>query len=118
MRELQADRIIPGLSSLDRTVILGTGCAGKSTLAAVIAASLQSTHVELDALFWEPQCCGVEQEGPARSRIAFDRWERQVSEVRANDASLFHSRSAAGMRAAGIRRINNVASRSSESYVQ
>jgi adenylate kinase family enzyme len=37
-----------------RINVVGTSSVGKSTLAASIAALLQVPHVELDALYWEP----------------------------------------------------------------
>jgi len=42
-----------------RIVIVGPACAGKSTLAAEIAARLEMPHVELDALYWRPGWVGV-----------------------------------------------------------
>lgn len=37
-----------------RTVIIGTSCAGKSTLAKKLSQTLDAPHVELDALHWLP----------------------------------------------------------------
>ena len=39
---------------LDRVIIIGPSCSGKSTLGRDLAARLGAAHVELDALFWEP----------------------------------------------------------------
>ena len=39
---------------MPRINIIGMSCAGKTTLARAVAARLGITHVELDALFWEP----------------------------------------------------------------
>lgn len=39
---------------MQRVVVVGTSCSGKTTLAAAIAARLGSPHVELDALHWLP----------------------------------------------------------------
>lgn len=39
---------------LDRVIIIGPSCSGKSTLGMELATRLGSAHIELDALFWEP----------------------------------------------------------------
>lgn len=38
----------------DRVAIVGTSCAGKSTLARELSRRLDTPHVELDELFWGP----------------------------------------------------------------
>lgn len=46
---------MPNLSKLPRkTVVLGNSCAGKTTFSARLAKLLGCKHIELDALFWEP----------------------------------------------------------------
>lgn len=47
---------MPG--AFDRIVVIGSSCAGKSTLAKELSAALNSPYVELDALHWGPnwQC--------------------------------------------------------------
>lgn len=42
-------------ADLRRTVVIGTSCAGKTTLARQIAQLLGQPHIELDELFWGPQ---------------------------------------------------------------
>jgi len=42
-------------SRLARVVIVGTSCAGKTTLARALSAVLGEPHVELDALHWGPR---------------------------------------------------------------
>ncbi len=37
-----------------RIVVIGTSCAGKTTFSKALANALGITHIELDALFWEP----------------------------------------------------------------
>src|SRR5262245_29660934 len=39
---------------LERVAIVGTSCAGKTTLARTLAGSLRTAHIELDALHWGP----------------------------------------------------------------
>lgn len=38
---------------MKRIVVVGTSCAGKSTLARQIAAKLKIKHIELDAIYWQ-----------------------------------------------------------------
>jgi adenylate kinase family enzyme len=45
--------MMPSLD-LTRVVVVGTSCAGKTTLARRLAAILGSEHVELDSLYWGP----------------------------------------------------------------
>lgn len=40
---------------LDRVVVIGTSCAGKTTTAARLARALSAPHIELDALHWGPE---------------------------------------------------------------
>lgn len=40
--------------SLDRTLVVGTSCCGKTTLARRLGGILGSRHIELDALHWGP----------------------------------------------------------------
>jgi len=39
---------------LQRVVVIGTSCCGKTTLASQLAQRLRCPHIELDALHWEP----------------------------------------------------------------
>ena len=60
-----------------RINVVGTSSVGKSTLAASIAALLQVPHVELDALYWEPNWTAAPREvlrKRLRSAIAGDAW--------------------------------------------
>lgn len=54
---------------LNRVVILGTSCSGKSTFAAALAEVQGTTHIELDALHWRPNWTPAPQE-EFRSDIA------------------------------------------------
>jgi hypothetical protein len=40
--------------SLDRVVVVGSSCSGKTTFAKRLAATLGHPHIELDALNWLP----------------------------------------------------------------
>lgn len=39
---------------LQRVVVVGTSCSGKTAFARKLSAVLESHHVELDALYWQP----------------------------------------------------------------
>ncbi len=47
-------RIDPLDPRLDRVVVIGTSCSGKSTLAARLSAALDVPRIELDELHWGP----------------------------------------------------------------
>lgn len=53
----------------ERIIIIGNSCAGKSTLARQISTVLGVEHVELDALYWEPNWKESENE-VFRARVA------------------------------------------------
>jgi adenylate kinase family enzyme len=60
-----------------RINVVGTSSVGKSTVAASIAALLQVPHVELDALYWEPNWTVAPEDvlrERLRSAIARDGW--------------------------------------------
>ena len=40
--------------SLERAVVVGSSCSGKTTFARALAGALDVRHVELDALYWNP----------------------------------------------------------------
>ena len=42
------------MGNLDRIVVIGTSCVGKTTLARALAGALGTTHHELDRLWWLP----------------------------------------------------------------
>ncbi len=44
----------PDLNRLDRVTVVGTSCAGKTTLARALGRTLGVSHTELDALYWGP----------------------------------------------------------------
>ena len=50
---LGRQRMIPALN-LTRVAVVGTSCAGKTTLARRLADILASEHVELDSIYWGP----------------------------------------------------------------
>jgi adenylate kinase family enzyme len=77
--------VAPG--SLDRVVVIGTSCSGKTTFARKLAACHSTSHVELDAIHWMPHW----QERPdeefrsiTRRAAAEERWviEGNYSKVR------------------------------------
>lgn len=62
---------------MDRVVVIGTSCAGKTTLARRLAEALGSAHVELDALHWGPGWSAASTEGfrkAVRERVSVERW--------------------------------------------
>ncbi len=59
-----------------RIVVLGLSGSGKTTLAAALARALNARHVELDALFWEPNW----------TMAADEVFRQRVAEVTAGDA--------------------------------
>jgi adenylate kinase family enzyme len=54
---------------MQRVIVVGTSCAGKTTLAGRIAGRLQCPHVELDALHWGPNWQGAPRD-VVRERVA------------------------------------------------
>ncbi|MEZ4504156.1 MAG: adenylate kinase [Dehalococcoidia bacterium] len=50
------------MTSPRRIAFIGNTSAGKSTLAAELARRLDVPHIELDALYWEPNWVGAERE--------------------------------------------------------
>jgi adenylate kinase family enzyme len=74
-------------SVLDRVVVVGTSCSGKTTLGRDLAAVLSCPHIELDAIHWLPdwQSRPLEEFREVTERsIAGDRWviEGNYSQVR------------------------------------
>lgn len=62
---------------MERVVIIGSSCSGKTTMAKQVATALQSPHIELDDLHWLPEW----QERPdselrdlVSSAVAAERW--------------------------------------------
>jgi adenylate kinase family enzyme len=56
------------LNRLSRVAIVGTSCAGKTTLARSLSRVLGTPHTELDALYWGPNWTPVPRE-EFRSRV-------------------------------------------------
>ncbi|MFH1501661.1 MAG: adenylate kinase [Candidatus Eisenbacteria bacterium] len=72
---------------MERVMVVGTSCSGKSTLARRLSDALGSPHVELDALHWGPnwsQCPPDEFREAVRTRVDGERWvvDGNYSEVR------------------------------------
>jgi adenylate kinase family enzyme len=54
---------------MDRVVVVGTSCSGKTTTARALAQALGSPHVELDSLYWQPGWTET-PEGEFRLKVA------------------------------------------------
>jgi adenylate kinase family enzyme len=72
---------------MERIMVVGTSCSGKTTLAGRLAEALDVPHVELDELHWGPdwsQCPLDEFREAVRKRVDGDRWviDGNYSEVR------------------------------------
>ncbi len=62
---------------MERVIVVGTSCSGKTTLARRIAEVLDLPHVELDAVFWGPdwsECPTEEFREAVRERVESDGW--------------------------------------------
>ena len=60
-----------------RFVVIGSSCSGKSTFSKALAASIDSKHIELDSLFWEPNWTEAEPDvfkGRVQSAISGETW--------------------------------------------
>ncbi len=76
---------------MERVIVVGTSCAGKTTLARRIAEALDLPHVELDTVFWGPDWseCPTEQFREAvRKHAESDRWVVDGNHSRARDILL------------------------------
>src|SRR5699024_1821495 len=51
-----------GLDIMKKIILIGSGGAGKSTLARQLGAALQIEVIHLDALFWKPNWTPVQRE--------------------------------------------------------
>jgi len=62
---------------LRRVVVVGTSCSGKTTLSRALAGKLGLHHIELDAIFWQPNW-GEKPRDELRAEVealtAADRW--------------------------------------------
>ena len=76
----ELDSTVQNNSLGQRILVVGNSCAGKSTLGAHLAASLNVPFVELDALNWEPNWVGLNDTNPdelmrrMQTATAGDRW--------------------------------------------
>lgn len=62
---------------MQRVMVVGTSCSGKTTLARELADALCVPHVELDAIHWGPdwsECPTDEFREVVRERVRGDRW--------------------------------------------
>lgn len=60
-----------------RVSVVGTSCSGKTTFARALSAALKTPHVELDALFWQPEWVSrpvAEFRGLVDAAISQDAW--------------------------------------------
>lgn len=76
------------LEHLDRVVVVGTSCSGKTTLARRLARILGGMHIELDALHWGPNWVEREtEEFRARTleAVRHDRWATDGNYHRVRD---------------------------------
>lgn len=64
----EADRVARAALG-SRVVVLGLSGSGKTTMAAALARALDAPHIELDALFWEPNWTQASRE-VFRQRLA------------------------------------------------
>lgn len=76
------------MNHLQRIAIVGSSCAGKTTLALQLASRLDAPHTELDALYWGPGWTSLEKpefRRRVRAVAAGPRWviDGNYSEVRA-----------------------------------
>jgi adenylate kinase family enzyme len=58
----------PSKKKPKRVVVIGNSCVGKTTFSSRLAAMIGATHIELDALFWEPNWKEADNE-VFRSRV-------------------------------------------------
>jgi adenylate kinase family enzyme len=62
---------------MERVVVIGTSCSGKTTLARRIAKAAVARHVELDALFWGPDWAEASPDSfraAVKEQTSHDRW--------------------------------------------
>jgi len=76
---------------MERIMVVGTSCAGKTTLARRIAETLDMPHIELDALYWGPEwseCPTDEFRERVRRHVGGDRWIVDGNYAKARDIVL------------------------------
>ncbi len=79
------------LGDLKRIMVVGTSCAGKTTLARRLARILDMPHVELDALYWGPnwsECPTDDFRERVREHVGTDRWVIDGNYAKARDIVL------------------------------
>lgn len=76
------------MESLGRIAVVGTSCAGKSTLARALGRALDLPHTELDTLHWGPGWTGCSPEvlrGRVGEAVARERWVIDGNYARVRD---------------------------------
>ena len=76
---------------MERVIVIGTSCAGKTTLARRIAEALDVPHIELDTVFWGPdwsECPTEEFREAVRKYAESDRWVVDGNHSKARDILL------------------------------
>ncbi len=76
---------------MERVMVIGTSCSGKTALARRIAEALDSPHVELDVVFWGPdwtECPTEEFRDAVRKYVESDRWVVDGNHGRVRDILL------------------------------
>ena len=76
---------------MERIMVVGTSCAGKTSLARRIALTLDMPHVELDSLYWGPnwsECPTDEFRERVRHHVGGDRWVVDGNYAKARDIVL------------------------------
>ena len=76
---------------MERVIVIGTSCAGKTTLARGIAEVLDLPHMELDTMFWGPdwsECPTEEFREAVRKYAESDRWVVDGNHSKARDILL------------------------------
>lgn len=65
------------ISGLERVVVVGTSCCGKTSYSRQLAAILRHPHIELDALYWKPNWVAKSEDeftALVTAAISADRW--------------------------------------------
>jgi adenylate kinase family enzyme len=65
------------IAQLQRVVVIGTSCSGKTTFGRELAQKLKAPHIELDSIHWKPNWVAAPKEefrGSTQKAIAPDAW--------------------------------------------